>query len=141
MSGTNGKSGAKFKTIDSLPKDWREIIKMAYELGKGNSVICKNLHISFKVFFDLQNNYPEFKETIDLYYPLHVAWWEEHLRKQATGEQKGNVAATIFYMKNKITGYAEHDESGKATDERPADDRERAKRMARIIKFGEIGSN
>ena len=97
--------GRPKKTLDDLPKDWKERM-LAYGADGASEVEIRMEvlgGICHRTWEGLIKDYGEFCETVNQSKGLCQAWWEKHGRKMARGDCKdGNATIWIFNMKNRF---------------------------------------
>lgn len=90
-------------TLESLPKNWEEIIiqKMGEE-GLAIVEILAEFGISREVHARFKRDYEDYKEAFVLGETLCEAWWIGQGRKNLTNARGYNVGIWCFNMKNKF---------------------------------------
>jgi len=71
---------------------------------KGNTIktFALSIGIQPETFYRWGREYPELTLAKKMAQNAHAIRWEKHLDKAASGEAKGNAAAIIFGLKNKL---------------------------------------
>lgn len=70
--------------------------------GASRTQIAVTIGVNRETLNNWARKHPEFLAAIKRADEAALAWWEDLLQKQATGEARGNVTATIFSMKNRF---------------------------------------
>lgn len=68
--------------------------------GLSNNVAMASINVSKDTFYRWKREIPAFREALEDAQPKQMAVNELEIRKIATGEKKGNVAAWQMYMRN-----------------------------------------